>query len=599
MRTIRNGQSRRLHRLQSIALLVFASGVGAACDGDSAFLDMRAPSDVTLAADDGTVTVAWTPIDAADSYTLYWDEQPLLAPETANVVQDITAAEYTVTGLQNGDAYWFALSAVYPLRESELSQVTSITLPPSAVSSITCQAGDGLVTVTWDYVHGASSYNLYRGTSLGFVLEDSQKFADVNSPYEDSSVLNEQTYYYVLEAVGVGGPSPASPAVGATPRLSVGSPEQVSVALVEESPNTLQVTWQPPSIGTPDSYNIYWDTVSPVTTASNAIVDVTSPYVHTGLSGNTTYFYVVTAVQDGIESGLSAEVAGTPHGSPGGGEVEGLGNNLSFPLVFADGYGIGGLPLQGTVPAWQDYNSGLRPTVDETIVEFPYLDPSGVQVLNNVSYYPQQTASTWQAGWRDGSSVVQDVVLDWGDNLTSVPKFKVTSAIRVEVALYVDDPTDPLDAYPMTMLSGSGATELQGTIGVAVPSSLRSVFALNGRMTIEKLFGPGGEVDPSVPSFDSAVYESIGKEGTGGFSSEVNVAGKLVFGMVWRLKDADLTNAQKQGWWRLTFSLDPYAVLNSLQIPNNVEIVALDPSETKASLDPSGFSSSIELELGN
>lgn len=598
MTTQREHANGFLHRLGWAGLLL-AVGGGAGCNGDGAVEVTEAPADVTLSAGDGTVTVAWTPVDAADSYTLYWDDQADLAPETATVVPDITASEYTVTGLQNGDPYWFAVSAVYPLRESGWSDVRAITLPPSAVSSLTCTAGDGVVTVDWDSVHGATSYNVYRGTQPAFDLADAVEFEGVVAPYDDASVVNELTYYYAVEAVGDGGASPMSPVLGATPRLRVGAPEQVAVQLVEESPNTLQITWLPPSIGTPDAYVLYWDTVSPVTLASNAIVGVVSPYVHAGLSGNTTYYYVVTAVQDGVESDLSSEVSGTPHGSPGGGETEGLGNNLSFPLVFANSYGLGGLPLQGVVPAWQDYNAGLRPSEDEAVTELPHLDPATVKLLNGKTYYPQQSASTWQAGWRDGSQVTQEVVLDWGDNLSSVPNLSISSAIRVEVALYVDDASDPLDAYSMTMLSGSGPSEMQGTSGEVVPSSLRSVHALNGRMTIEKLLGQGGQVDVSVPGFDSAVYESLESDGPGGFSTEVNVSGKLVYGMVWRIKDSDLTEAQKLGWWRLTFSLDPQAVVDSVQIPNNVEIVALDASETKASLDPSGLSSSIEVHLKN
>jgi hypothetical protein len=60
------------------------------------------------------------------------------------------------------------------------------------------------------------------------------------------------------------------------------------------------------------SYNIYWDKVSPVTTASPKIAGAASPYIHTPLTNGFKYYYAVTAVNIAGESALSAEVNATP-----------------------------------------------------------------------------------------------------------------------------------------------------------------------------------------------------------------------------------------------------------------------------------------------
>jgi len=61
-----------------------------------------------------------------------------------------------------------------------------------------------------------------------------------------------------------------------------------------------------------DSYNIYWSTSPGVTTGSNVLTGVTSPYIHTSLTNGTVYYYAYTAVTSGVEGVLSNEVSGTP-----------------------------------------------------------------------------------------------------------------------------------------------------------------------------------------------------------------------------------------------------------------------------------------------
>jgi len=82
-----------------------------------------------------------------------------------------------------------------------------------------------------------------------------------------------------------------------------------------------------------------------------------------------------------VESAPSGEVTATvgTAGGGGGGEPTGtFGNNLSFPLVFADSYGIAGAKITGTWPGVGpfatlptfDYNTGLRPLSTETLTAF-------------------------------------------------------------------------------------------------------------------------------------------------------------------------------------------------------------------------------------
>jgi tripartite motif-containing protein 71 len=62
------------------------------------------------------------------------------------------------------------------------------------------------------------------------------------------------------------------------------------------------------------AYNLYFSTAPHVTTQSATKIEgVTNPYIHSGLTNDTQYFYAVTAsFDDGMESGLSEEINAMP-----------------------------------------------------------------------------------------------------------------------------------------------------------------------------------------------------------------------------------------------------------------------------------------------
>lgn len=247
------------------------------------------------------------------------------------------------------------------------------------------------------------------------------------------------------------------------------------------------------------------------------------------------------------------------------------GNNLSFPVVFAEGIGITGLPTSET--------TGLRGGPVPFLVEpYPY---------NGMTYYLQQTRNTWQAAWLDGSAGGEAVRVDWSDNVVR-QTWTESSVIRVETVLFKDNVSLP--GYEMAYLFGEGIDEVWGTTGASYAATNATVYSINARLTIQKLSGPGGAVVGTL--YDGAIYERFGVDGlTLAYAAEVNAPGKIIYGFNWDLAHFDMSSIglpaePKSGWYRLTFSLDPLASYSITDETGLVRTFSVACNTSLASLDP-------------
>jgi fibronectin type 3 domain-containing protein len=96
-----------------------------------------------------------------------------------------------------------------------------------------------------------------------------------------------------------------------TPEPAPGAAGPTAPTNVTATPGNGQVSIGWTTVSGATSYNIYWSTTPGVTKESNPIFDAANPYLHAGLAGGTTYYYVVTAVNSTGESVASAEKSAT------------------------------------------------------------------------------------------------------------------------------------------------------------------------------------------------------------------------------------------------------------------------------------------------
>jgi len=263
------------------------------------------PTGLSATAGNGQVSIAWNSVTGATAYNIYWSTTTGVTKATGAKIRNVSSP-YVHTGLTNGTTYYYVVTAENSYGESaESSQLSeapgSVSSPPTGVIA---SPGNGQVTISWSSVTGATSYNLYWSLTPGVNKTNGTKIPSVTSPYVHSGLTNGTTYYYVVTAVNSYGESGESAQQSAIPGTAPPPPTGVTA-----TPGNGQVTISWSSAAGATSYNLYWSLSAGVNkTNGTKIPSVANPYVHSGLTNGTTYYYVVTAVNSYGESAESSPV---------------------------------------------------------------------------------------------------------------------------------------------------------------------------------------------------------------------------------------------------------------------------------------------------
>jgi hypothetical protein len=185
------------------------------------------------------------------------------------------------------------------------SNAVTVTTPAAAPTGLSATAGKGQVSLSWTPSNGATSYDVYRGTSAG--QEGSTPLVTgVTGPvFADGTVTGGTTYYYEVTAVDGAGQSPKSSEVSATPPQVPAAPTGLAVSV---GATNVSLSWNAVSGAT--SYNIYRGTSSGGESLDTSVT--TTAFNDTGLTASTTYYYQVSAINASGEGARSTEVSATP-----------------------------------------------------------------------------------------------------------------------------------------------------------------------------------------------------------------------------------------------------------------------------------------------
>ena len=170
-----------------------------------------APPVVTATADsESAITLTWEAVYGALSYKIYQD--------TKVIASGITKTTYTVTGLDAETEYCFYMTAVNETgvsANSETACATTLEAPkaPEAPVVTATADDDSTITLTWNAVENATSYNVYTGTGTSTTLLASNI---TETTYTVQGLSPATTYCFNVTAVNEVGESESSATACAT-----------------------------------------------------------------------------------------------------------------------------------------------------------------------------------------------------------------------------------------------------------------------------------------------------------------------------------------------------------------------------------------------
>ncbi len=267
-------------------------------------------------------------------------------------------------------------------------------------------------------------------------------------------------------------------------------------------------------------------------------------------------------------------------------------NNLSFPLIWSDGYALklrespNGEPLlEGEWwYVWGDENTPSSEPICscKPHLKYHFKCEDGSVPGDGYSdvfkaYLQKQSTNIWQAGTAkpEGTPVFVDLV-DWGDAL-EMNDWNLNSKIPTELVLY-ENLDVPMIQFKMKHVNGWGIFEVDGLtttlsdLLMIGPGDVATLYSHNVRFTIQKInvpletiergslvwepvngwteSDPNGQNIINEPIFNQPIYET--GDGPEYFRAEVNTHGKMVYGFTW---DTSQFN-EGEGYYRLTYSFD-------------------------------------------
>jgi hypothetical protein len=177
------------------------------------------PTEVAATAGYGQVLLTWTGNGNPTNYNI--KRSTSSGGQTNGILASTTGTSYTdITNLLDGTTYYYVVSAANTGGPGQNSTEVSATpqFSPAPTSLIVVTTNFGLVSLVWSPSAGATSYNLKRAPSHGGPYAPLASTASTS--YNDTAVIDGETYYYVVTAVNAGGENPTnSPEVSGRPPL--------------------------------------------------------------------------------------------------------------------------------------------------------------------------------------------------------------------------------------------------------------------------------------------------------------------------------------------------------------------------------------------
>jgi fibronectin type 3 domain-containing protein len=253
---------------------------------------MFVPMPPTVTANIASLDVSWKPVEKAASYNVYCgtDENQLKSPKQHVLSETST----TIRGLKDNTTYLVRVEALNNagkvLNKESASTKTLNTASATTLGRLRAPSvneGSGSLSVSWDRVEKAMSYNVYWSKDEQTPGSPKQR---VTGPSVDITDLDNATIYYVwVEAVNERGTILSEPVSATT--LSLQAPAKPSVS---GGAGILTVDWSAAAMA--KSYNVYYSTdeTTPTSPAQSGLTETRA--IISRLANDTPYYVWVEAV---------------------------------------------------------------------------------------------------------------------------------------------------------------------------------------------------------------------------------------------------------------------------------------------------------------
>ena len=278
--------------------------------------DVTTPAAPTLSAASasGGVSLSWTtPADGGSAITGYRVLRATTAgSETQLATVPAGSRTFTDTTAAVGTTYFYEVLAINNVGDGAPSnEVSASAGTPPAAPAATAVDGNGKVALSWtapaDGGAAITGYQIYRGLTAG--TETPYASVGAVTSYADTAVTVGTTYYYrvaATNAIGTGAPSAETSAV---PTTVPSAPTLTATA----GKSQVTLSWTTPSTGGAPitGWTIYRGTSAGTEQPLQTISTGTS-YVDNTVTGGTTYYYEVAAINRNGPGAPSREVSVAP-----------------------------------------------------------------------------------------------------------------------------------------------------------------------------------------------------------------------------------------------------------------------------------------------
>ncbi|MEA3398326.1 MAG: Ig-like domain-containing protein [Patescibacteria group bacterium] len=259
-----------------------------------------------LAQTGGSVDLSWSVTDSEiDDFILYWGKS------SGNYTNNINVGNFlstTTTGFNNNMIYYFNLTAYYDTgAESEffgeiLLEVKDETAP-NLPASLTAMPGEGEVELSWaSNAIDVKSYEVYYGSAAG-VYGYSQNIG-LDTAVIIAGLTNGHSYYFAVRAIDASDNMSGYAEINNI--IPFAAPTNLTAIASSTNNAVINLKWDLDSTAV-DQTNVYWGVQSGIYPDNISIGGAATSSAISGLSANTTYYFVVTSEDaNGIESASSS-----------------------------------------------------------------------------------------------------------------------------------------------------------------------------------------------------------------------------------------------------------------------------------------------------